>query len=381
MSCSLFKEEHEIFRKQVRKFVDREIRPYVEKWEEERYFPDDLFRKAGEAGILGILIPEEYGGSGGDVLYSAVIIEELTRSGAGGVQAGLGMSALVFANAILNYGSEEQKKKILPEIAKGTKIGAVAVTEPYAGSDVFRIRTKAEKVDGGYLLNGSKIFITNGARADYIIVLAKTDESAGYGGFTTFLVEKGMKGFSVARKIEKVGWWSSDTAELVFEDLFVPVENVLGKEGEGFYNIMMGFDFERLVMAMGAVAGAEYALEAGMKYAKEREAFGKPISKFQVWRHRFAHLATLVEAAKRLTYHGLCLYYEGKNAIKELTMAKYFATELSNKVTDYVLQVHGGYGYTMDFPIQRYWRDSRIGTIGGGTSEIMLEIISKFLDL
>ncbi len=381
MDCIPFEEEHEIFRREVRKFVEKEISPYVEKWEEKKYFPDELFRKAGEAGLLGVIIPEQYGGSGGDAIYATVLVEELTRSGSGGVQAGLGMHALVFANALLNYASEEQKKKYLPAVARGEKIGAVAVTEPYAGSDVFNIRTKAVKKGDKYILNGSKIFITNGVRADLVIVLAKTDESAGYGGFTTFLLEKGMKGFYVARKIEKVGWWASDTAELVFEEVEVPAENVLGKEGEGFYNIMYGFDFERLIMAIGAVAGAQYALEVGIKYAKEREAFGKPIAKFQVWKHKFAHLATLIEAAKQLTYHGLCLYIKGESAIKELAMAKYFATEVSNKVTDHVLQVHGGYGYSMDFPIQRYWRDSRLGTIGGGTSEIMLEIIAKTLGL
>ncbi len=381
INCTLFQEDHEIFRKQVRKFVEKEILPYVDRWEEEKYFPDELFRKAGEAGFFGILVPEEYGGSGGDAVYAAVLIEELVRCGSGGVQAGLGMHGLVFINALLNYASEEQKKKYLPLTVRGEKIGAVAVTEPYAGSDVFNIKTKAEKKDGYYLLNGSKIFITNGVRADLVIVLARTDPAGGYGGFTTFLVEKGMDGFKVARKIEKVGWWASDTAELVFEDVKVPFENVLGKEGDGFYNIMYGFDFERLVMALGAVAGAQYALEEGVKYAKERETFGRPIAKFQIWKHRFAELATLIEAARQLTYHGLCLYVKGESAIKELTMAKYFATEVSNLVTDYVLQVHGGYGYTMDFPAQRWWRDSRIGTIGGGTSEIMLEIISKILGL
>ena len=381
INCTLFGEDHEIFRKQVRKFVEKEILPYVDRWEEEKYFPDELFRKAGEAGFFGVLVPEEYGGSGGNAVYAAVLIEELVGSGSGGVQAGLGMHGLVFINALLNYASEEQKRKYLPLAVKGEKIGAVAVTEPYAGSDVFNIKTKAEKKDGYYLLNGSKIFITNGVRADLVIVLARTDPAGGYGGFTTFLVEKGMDGFKVARKIEKVGWWASDTAELVFEDVKVPFENVLGKEGEGFYNIMYGFDFERLVMALGAVAGAQYALEEGIKYAKEREAFGRPIAKFQIWKHRFAELATLIEAARQLTYHGLCFYVRGESAIKELAMAKYFATEVSNLVTDYVLQVHGGYGYTMDFPAQRWWRDSRIGTIGGGTSEIMLEIISKMLGL
>ena len=375
----LFKEEHNIFRNSLRKFIEKEIQPFVEEWEEKRYFPDELFIKMGKQGFLGAIVPEKLGGFGGDYLYGAVMTEELTRSGSGGIEAGIGMHSLIVINSLIKYSTSEQKKRFLTQAIKGEKIGALGVTEPNTGSDVFNIQTKAEKKDGYYLLNGSKIFITNGIRADFVIVLAKTDSSAGYGGFTMLIVEKGFKGFSVSRKIDKVGWWASDTGELSFDDVKVPFENILGGEGEGFYQTMSNFEWERLIMALGSNAASQLALEQGLEYGKNRKAFGRPIGKFQIWRHRFAHYSSLLEAAKQLTYNGLELFNSGESCLKEVTMAKYVSTELANKIADMVLQFHGGYGYSMEYPLQRFWRDARIGTIGGGTSEIMLEIISKML--
>ena len=376
---TLFTEEHDIFRRSLRKFVEKEIVPFVDEWEEKKYFPDELFLKMGEQGFLGAIVPEEAGGFGGDYIYGAIVSEELARSGSGGVEAGLGMHSLVVMNSLIKYADNEQRERFLIPAIKGEKIGALGITEPNAGSDVFNIKTKAEKKDGYYLLNGSKIFITNGIRADFVIVLAKTDESQGYGGFTMFFVEKGMEGFVASKKIDKVGWWASDTAELSFSDVKVPFENVLGNEGEGFYQTMSNFEWERLVMALGSNAASRLALEKGLEYGKERKAFGRPIGKFQVWKHRFAEYYSLLEAATQLTYHGLELFNNGEQCLKEVTMAKYVSTELANKISDMVLQFFGGYGYSMEYPLQRFWRDARIGTIGGGTSEIMLEIISKMI--
>ena len=374
----IFKEEHTIFRNSLRKFVEKEITPFVDIWEDEKFFPNELFLKMGEQGFLGAIVPEEFGGFGGDYLYGAVMSEELARSGSGGVEAGIGMHSLIVMNSLIKYSNEEQKKRFLSPAIKGEKIGALGVTEPDAGSDVFNIKTKAEKKDGYFLLNGSKIFITNGVRADFVIVLAKTNPDSGYGGFSMLIVEKDFDGFTVS-KIDKVGWLSSDTGELSFEDVKVPFENVLGGEGEGFYQTMSNFDWERLTMALGSNAASKLAIEQGLKYGQERKAFGRPIGKFQVWKHRFAHYSSLLEAARQLTYNGLELFNNGKPCLKEVTMAKYVSTELANKISDMVLQFFGGYGYSMEYPLQRFWRDARIGTIGGGTSEIMLEIISKML--
>ena len=373
---TLFREEHEALRESIRRFVDKEIAPFVEEWEAAGDFPRDLYPRCGELGFFGLKFDERVGGSGPDYLAAAVFTEELARCGAGGVAAGLGGHTDLACLYLGNYGTPAQQKRWLVPSIRGELVGAFAVTEPDAGSDVASLQTKASRDGDGYVLNGTKIYITNGSKADYIVVAARTG-GAGHDGISLLVVETTMPGFS-ARRLETVGWRTSHTAELRFDDVRVPASHLLGeKEGEGFKQIMGNFGWERLVMALGANAAAEQTLERGIAYAREREAFGRPVAKFQVWKHRFADLATEIAAAKALTYHALRRYVIGEPAIREISMAKAMACEVDWKVADECLQVHGGWGYMMEYPIQRAWRDSRLGPIGGGTTEIMREIIAK----
>ena len=376
MTHWLFREEHEILRKSVRSWVQKELKPNVEEWEEKGEFPRDLFNRAGELGFLGLTFPEEYGGSGEDYLAGAVFFEEMAGCGSAGVAAGLGASMAIAAPHIYKFGSEELKKNYLVPTISGEKIGALAITEPNAGSDVASIQTTAS--DGGnyYLVNGSKIFITNGTRADYVVTAVKTKPAEGHKGISLLVIDKGTPGFGVTKKLDKLGWHASDTAELFFEDCRVPKTNLIGQENAGFYYIMQNFAWERLVMALEAVAGAKMTLNEAIKYARQRVQFGKPLSRFQVTRHKLADMASLIEAAGSLTYHALSLYVAGEDAVTAVAMAKVYACETANRVADEALQIHGGYGYMREYPVQRYWRDSRIGTIGGGTTEIMKQIIA-----
>ncbi|MGB9903365.1 MAG: acyl-CoA dehydrogenase family protein [Desulfotomaculales bacterium] len=377
MAHWLFKEEHEILRKSVRSFVQKEITPFVEEWEEKGEFPRDLFKRMGDLGFLGLKYAEEYGGSGEDYVADAVFVEELARCGSGGVQAGIGAHTNIATPPVYRFGNEEQKQRFLVPAIKGEKIAALGITEPNAGSDVASIATTAVLEGDHYVVNGSKMFITNGVRADFVVLAVKTAPGAGYKGLSFLVVEKGTPGFSVGRALEKVGWRPSDTGELVFENCRVPKENLLGEENMGFSYIMQNFQWERLVMALGAVSAAELALEEALGYARQRTQFGRPIGKLQVIRHKLADMATAIEKARCLTYHALYLYSNGEDAVTEVSMAKIVACEAAQRVADEALQIHGGYGYMMEFPVQRYWRDARIGTIGGGTTEIMKEIIAK----
>ncbi len=381
MEITPFAEEHRIFRATLRKFIEREISPHVERWEEEEYFPDELFRKMGKEGFLGTMIPTKYEGAGGDYLSGAVLAEEMSRCGAAGVSAGITMHALIVLPALAKLANEEQGKRFIIPGVRGEKIGALALTEPEAGSDLAAIRSRARRENEEYILNGSKLFITNGCRADFLLVLCKTDEEQGYSRFTTLIVEKGMKGFEKPRKLKKVLWHSSDTAEMFFDQLRMPVANRLGQEGEGFANAMVNLEWERLLMALGSVAGAQRSLDATIDYVRERKAFGRPLVKFQLTRHKIADLATRIEAARSLTYYCLMMLQQGLNCTREASMAKYYATEMAKRVADECVQMYGGYGLMMEYPIQRFWRDARIGTIGGGTSEIMREIIARTMDL
>ncbi len=376
MSHWLFQEEHEMLRKSVRSWVEKEIKPYVEDWEEKGEFPLELYRRAGGLGFLGLIYPEEFGGSGEDYLAGAVFMEELNRCGSGGVSAGIGASMCIAGPQINKFGSVELKRRFLEPTISGEKIGALGITEPNSGSDVASIQTTAR--DGGdhYVVNGGKMFITNGVRADYVVAAVKTDPAAGYKGISLLVIEKGTPGFSVAKKLDKLGWSASDTAELVFEDCPVPKINLIGRENEGFHYIMQNFAWERLIMALGGVVGAQMAMEEAIKYARQRVQFGRTLSKFQVVRHKIADMASLIETARCLTYYALSLFVAGEDALTAVTMAKIYACETANKVTDEAVQIHGGYGYMMEYPVQRYWRDARIGTIGGGTTEIMKEIIA-----
>ena len=377
-----FTDEHEELRESVRRFVSKEIAPNVEDWEAAREFPRELFARCGELGLLGLKFPDQYGGQGGTYVHDAVWIEELSRSGgSGGVAAGLNAHASIAMPPVFNFGTEEQRQRWIVPGIRGELIGALGITEPGAGSDVAGIRTFARKVPGGYVVNGSKTFITNGVRADFLVCAVKTTEEGGHHGLSFLVLEREMPGYEVTRKLEKMGWHCSDTGELAFTDVEVPEENLLGSENGGFYLIMANFQWERLSMALAAVGGMQRVFEVTLDYAKEREAFGRPISKFQAIRHKFAEMATRIEASRALTYAGLRLFAEGHDAIREVTMAKLATQRTMLEVADECLQIHGGYGYMREYGIERAVRDARLGPIGGGTDEVMKEILGRQLGL
>ena len=376
-----FTEEHEAFRRTVRQFLEREVKPFVPAWEEAEEFPRALYFKAAELGLFGLKYEEAYGGTNAGFLYEAVATEELSKCGSGGVAAGLGAQMTIATGPIHAFGTDAQKRRFLAPAIKGEKIGAFAVTEPNAGSDVAGLRTTARRDGDHYVVNGSKTYITSGVRADYVIAAVKTDPSKGHKGLSMIIVEKGTPGFSVAKKLKKVGWRASDTAELVFEDCRVPAENLLGPEGNGFAQIMGNFQWERLSLALGAIGAADDILQNALAYTRERQAFGQAVAKFQVVKHRLADMATELEAARQLTYHALRLHAAGEWALGQTAMAKKLATEMCCRLADQALQLHGGAGYMMEYDIQRHWRDARLGPIGGGTSDIMNEIIAKSLGL
>jgi acyl-CoA dehydrogenase len=377
-----FTEEHEELRESIGRFVRNEIVPHVDEWEEAREFPRELYERCGELGFLGLKYPEELGGQGGDYVHDAVWAEELARAGAGGgVGAGLGAHTGIATPPIFKFGTPEQHQRFLVPAIQGEKICALGITEPGAGSDVAGIRTKAERVDGGYVVNGSKTFITNGVRADFLVCAVKTTEEGGHHGISFLILERDMPGYEVSRKLEKMGWHSSDTGELAFTDVEVPDENLLGEENGGFYLIMANFQWERLLMALGAVGAMQKLFEVTLEYAKERQAFGRPIGHFQAIRHKFAEMAVTIEAARDMTYNALRLFCEGENAIQEVTMAKLFSQRAAVDLADECLQIHGGYGYMREYGIERAVRDLRLGPIGGGTDEVMKEILGKTLGL
>lgn len=377
----VYAEEHQAFRRTVRAVISKELRPYARQWEEAGEFPLELFRRFGELGFLGLKYPEAYGGTNAGWLYEAVLIEELGRCGSGGVAAGLGAQFTISTGPVHLYGTEDQKQRFLAPAIRGEKIGALGITEPNAGSDVAGITTHARWEGDHYVVNGAKTYITNGVRADFVVLAVKTDREKGHRGMSMLIVEKGMAGFTVAKKLEKLGWRASDTGELVFEDCRVPKENLLGEAGQGFFQIMGNFQWERLSLALGAVGAAEDILDAAMEYVKQRRAFGKAVSEFQVVRHKLADMATDLESARQLTYHALRLHAGGEFAIAQTSMAKKVATEMCCRIADQALQLHGGAGYMKELDIERHWRDARLGPIGGGTSEIMNEIIAKQLGL
>ena len=373
-----FTAEHEELRETVARFVGSEIAPHVDEWEEAREFPRELYERCAELGFLGLKYPVELGGQGGDYLHDAVWTEELSRSGgSGGVAAGLGAHIGIATPPIFNFGTPEQHQRFLVPAIRGEKICALGITEPGAGSDVASIRTTARKVDGGYVVNGAKTFITNGVRADFLVCAVRTTETGGHQGISFLVLERDMPGYEVSRKLEKMGWHSSDTGELSFTDVEVPEENLLGKENEGFYLVMANFAWERLSMALGAVGGMQRLFETTLDYAKQREAFGRPIGHFQAIRHKFAEMATRIDASRALTYHSLREYVAGHDVIREVSMAKLLTQRAILEIADECMQIHGGYGYMREYGIERAVRDARLGPIGGGTDEIMKEIIGK----
>ena len=377
-----FTDDHEQLRGSVGRFVRNEIAPHVEEWERAREFPRELYERCGELGFLGLKYPEELGGQGGDYVHDAVWIEELSRSGAsGGVGAGLGAHTGIATPPIFNFGTPEQHERWLRPAIRGERIGALGITEPGGGSDVAATRTLARRVDGGYVVNGSKTFITNGVRADFLVCAVKTSEAGGHGGLSFLVLERDMPGYEVTSKLEKLGWHASDTGELAFTDVEVPEENLLGEENQGFYLIMANFAWERLLMSLAAVGGMRRVFATTLEYAKQREAFGRPIGRFQAIRHKFAEMATKIDASRALTYNALRLFAEGRDTIREVTIAKLFTQRAMVEIADECVQIHGGYGYMREYGVERALRDARLGPIGGGTDEIMKEILGRQLGL
>ncbi len=371
-----FTEEHELFRKTVRSFVERELTPFALEWDRAGIFPRDVFRKCGELGLLGINLDPKYGGSGLDYWYVTVMCEELVRSRNAGVNMGILVQAQMATPLINELGSEEQKQQFVAPAIRGEKIGALGISEPNCGSDVASLKTTAKRDGDDYVIDGSKMWITNGTRADFITLAVRTG-GPGYAGISLVTFPTDTKGFSVSKKLDKVGNLASDTAILFFENCRIPVRYLLGTENEGFYLIMQNFQGERLVGSITAVAAMEQMVADAIRYGHEREAFGRPIIKFQVWRHRFVEHLASIEAAKRLTYHAVDLFDRKQEAVKEISMAKLFAGDLAQRVAYDCQQFHGGMGYIEETPIARAWRDIRLITIGAGTSEVMKEIIAK----
>jgi acyl-CoA dehydrogenase len=373
-----FTAEHEEFRAAVRSFVAKELHPHAREWEDARWFPNSVFARLAELGYIGLKFPQQYGGDE-DPVADAVFVEELARCGSGGVAAGIGAHGGIALPPIWKFGTEEQKQRFLVPGIRGERIAALAITEPDAGSDVASIRTFARRVPDGYVVNGSKLFITGGVRADVLVTAVKTTQDGGHRGLSFLIIERGPGVESSA--IEKLGWHASDTAHITFDDVFVPEENLLGDEHAGFYLIMANFQWERLLMALGAVGGMQAAFERTLKFALEREAFGRPIGKHQAIRHKLAEIAVTIEAGRDVTYAALRRYVAGEDAVREVTIAKLATQRAAFDVMDECLQIHGGAGYTEEYDIERAARDARLGPIGGGTDEIMKEILGRSLGL
>lgn len=376
MSHPFFTEDHELFRDVVKQFVEKEVLPYADQWEEEQKIPKSFWKKMGEQGFLGVNFPEKYGGTDNDFLYSVVLLEELAKSGYAGVSAAQGVHQYMSTAHLLKIGSDFLKEKYLPKAIDGTWIGSLGVTEPGAGSDVANIKTTAVKKDGHYIINGQKTFITNGVFGDFICLACKTNPEAGLNGISLIMVDQDLPGIQ-RNQLHKMGWNSSDTAELFFDDVKVPVDHLVGEENQGFFYIMDCFQLERLVTGVSSVAGAEAGIDATLKYMSEREAFGRPLNKFQVLRHRMIDLYTELESVRQLGYFASWKHDQGMDSVKESCMVKLKATELAKEVSDVGLQCFGGNGYMHGYAIERMYRDARVGTIVGGTSEIMKEIIGK----
>jgi len=399
----VFDEHHEMFRQAVRAFVQKEVEPHVEEWEQAGEIPKAIWPRMGALGFLGVEYDEKYGGAGADVLTTAVLCEEMARARCASLAMAVGVHTDMASPHLYWTGSEALKEKYLPAICRGEALTAIAVTEPGGGSDVAAIRTRAVRDGDHYVLDGSKMFITNGVLADLYFVAARIQdqplttrplttepltlpspqrgEGKRHRGISMFLVERNTPGFTVSRKLDKMGNRASDTAELAFEGMRVPAENLLGAEGKGFYEVMRVFQRERLVAGLHAVAGCERALEDTIAYVQQRHAFDEPLSKKQVVRHKLADLATLIEAGRWLTYAACLKFRDREEAVKEISMVKLFTAEMAQKVAYDCVQLHGGYGYMREYPIERFFRDIRLMTIGGGTSEIMKEIIAKQMSI
>ncbi len=385
-----FREEHEQFRKTVRQFAEKELAPYVEEWEKAEIFPNEIFKRAGELGILGAHYPEEVGGAGGDYWFSVVKSEELPRCLMAGVTMGLLVQADMATPVIADLGTKEQIAEFLTPAIHGEKIAALGVSEPNAGSDVAGIQTWAKKDGDDYIINGSKTFITNGCRADFVTLLVKTSPDQGAHGCSFFLVPTKTKGFSVSNKLKKIGNHSSDTAELSFEDMRVPKRYLLGEENHGFMYLMQNFQSERIIACTSACSGLGLMMREAIKYGQDRKAFGKPIIKREYWQHKFVDLTSKLEAGRALSYKGAHEYNDDKyvkkgpvsfDTVKTISLAKIFVGEMGTEIADQCLQFHGGWGYIEEFHVARAWRDQRLFRIGGGTTETLRYYTAKLMGL
>ena len=376
----IFTEEHEALRESIASFVAKELRPHAEEWEETT-FPDSVFTRMGELGFLGLSYPEEYGGQGGDYYASLVLAEELAKADCGGLGMGIAVHTDMATPPIHLFGTEEQKQRYLVPSIRGEKISCLGITEPDAGSDVSGLKTRAVRDGEEWVINGSKTYITNGTRADFIVLVTKTDLEAGYDGFTLFIVDTDAPGFTVEGRLEKLGMHASDTALLALSEVRVPADALLGQEGKGFYHIMWELQGERLIGAAGAVAGAQRCFERTLEFTKEREAFGRPIGKFQVNRHKVAEMATKIESARQMVYTTAWRFQNGEYPVREISMAKLHASRIAVEVADQCIQLHGGAGYMKEYGIERAWRDLRLNRIGAGTDEVMLDVIGRSFGL
>jgi alkylation response protein AidB-like acyl-CoA dehydrogenase len=384
----IFTEEHEQLRESIRRFVVKELQPHADEWEETT-FPDWVFERMGELGLLGLDKPEQYGGQGGDYYSSLVLAEELAHAHCGGLAMGVAVQTDMALPPILAFGTEAQKQQWAVPAIRGQAILCLGITEPDAGSDVAGIKTRAVRDGDEYVINGSKTYITNGHRAHAIVLVTRTDPEAGRSenaddvaeptgaGFTLFLVPMDLPGVIREKRLQKLGMHASDTALLAFSDVRVPVSAVLGQAGQGFYHIMWELQGERLIGAAGAVAGAQQVFDRTLEYAKHRTAFGRVIGRFQVTRHKFAEMATKIETARQMVYTTAWRFANGEYPVREITMAKLYASRIAVEVADECIQIHGGAGYMKEYGIERSWRDLRLNRIGAGTDEIMLEVIGR----
>ena len=378
MNSMYFTEEHNAFRQSFKDFLQKEVVPNVDKWEKQGFVDKEIWKKFGEMGYFGLNYPEEYGGLNLDLFYTTIFLEELQKVNSGGFAAAMWAHVYLAMTHLEKEGSESIKEQYLVPSILGEKVGCLCITEPFGGSDVAGMRTTAIKNGDSYVINGSKTFITNGVYSDYLVIAAKTNATLGNKGMSIFVVDRDTKGIT-STNLEKLGWKASDTAEIAFDNVIVPSGNLLGEEGKGFPYIMQHFALERIVMGVNAHARAEFALEYTIQYMSERTAFGKTIDKFQALRHKIADMASEIEMCKEFNYSVMYRLNKGEYVVKEATMSKLVSTKIADEVIYQCLQLLGGYGYMEEYPMARLFRDSRLGPIGGGTSEILREIIAKII--
>ncbi|MEO6724311.1 MAG: acyl-CoA dehydrogenase [Blastocatellia bacterium] len=377
MQFELTDEQHQV-KRMVREFAEAEIKPHVMEWDESQHFPRELFTKMGELGLTGVIFPEQYGGAGMGYVEYVTVIEEIARV-CGSIGLSVAAHNSLCTNHIYQYASEAHKQKYVTPLAKGEKLGAWALTEPSSGSDASGMKTNAVRSNGGWLLNGSKNFITHGISGDTCVVLAITNREMRSRGISAFVVERGMKGFLAGKKENKLGVRASETASIIFEDCWIPQENLLGEQGRGFVNAMHILDGGRISIAALAIGIAQGAFEAALKYSQERKQFGQPIFEFEAIQFKLAEMAMQIDAARLLTMRAAWLKDNKRPTTKESAMAKLYASEIAVRVSEEAIQIHGGYGYTKDYPVEKYWRDSKLCTIGEGTSEVQRLVIARQL--